>query len=235
MAMTISALGAATYISTDTNTYAGTASVPTAGNLMIVAFYVTGYTGDATCTGGGFTWDLLAKVPANGGANTVFVFTAGAITATSTTPTISLSSNATGCIISGVRVAGNEGQAQAYIRQASTSSGSTTNPTCIMPTSPLTGNGMIAIAVNLTNSAVQWTAPNLWTELTETAGTVAPLCSMQLCYRLTGQTSATLTWTNANTTAWTTFAAEFYVAGTGPIVRNDNEIGDDFFGMTDPY
>lgn len=231
--MALSALALSNYISTDTTTYAGTAGTPVIGNLIIACFYVTGYTGVATCSGT-FTWSLLAQIPANGGANTLYIFSAYAVTATSTAPTITLATNATGCIISCVRLTGNEGQVQPYIRQVSTNSASTAGPTVVMPVAPLTGNGMIGVACNLTNSATQWTAPGSWTEISETAGTVAPVCSLQVSFRASGQTATTLTWGNTNTTAWTTFAAEFYVAGTGPIsITGNGETG--FFGQARNY
>ncbi len=231
--MGISALAVANYNSADTTTYTGTPGTPVIGDLIIACFYVTGYTGVANCSGT-FTWQLLSQVPANGGANTLYIFSAYASTATSTTPTLTIGSNATGCIISCVRLTGNEGQVQPYIRQVSTRNGSTANPSVVMTVAPLTGNGMIAVGCNLTNSSAQWAPPASWLEISETAGTIAPVCSLQIMYRLTGQTATTISWSNTNTTAWTTFAAEFYVAGTGPIaITGNGETG--FFGQARNY
>jgi hypothetical protein len=85
----------------------------------------------------------------------------------------------------------------------------------------------LAFANNATNSTTQWTAPTSFTEISEVAYNT-PANSLETLSRVSGQTVATLTWTNASVTQWVTAAIEFYVAGTGPTELQDGMNG--FFG-----
>lgn len=219
MALAFTALAAATAVTTNATSYAGTAGTPVAGDLLIcfvsTSALSTANNVNSTMTGT-FTWSKLTSFGKNAGADSINVFWAYAATATSTTPTFNTGGvTATGCAISCVRVTGAEGQTQPYIRQFATNNGSTANPTVVFGAAPLTGNGILAIGANSTNSNTQWTAPAGFTEISEVAFNT-PANSLQTVQRATGQTVATLTWTNVNTSGWGTFAMEFYTAGTGP-------------------
>jgi len=216
MPLAFTALAAATASTTNAATYAGTAGTPVAGDLLICFVMASGNT--AGTMSGTFTWTRLTSFTKNTGADTIYIFWAYAATATSTTPTFNSSSgNCTGCIISCVRVTGGEGVRQPYLRQISPpTTSAVVNPVVTFNAAPLTGNGCLAFATNGVNSATQWTAPTSWTELHEVAyGT--PANSGQTCYRVSGETSSALTWTNANTGSPSgLIALEFYNAGTGP-------------------
>lgn len=225
MALAFTALAAANASTSNASSYPGTAGTPTAGDLLICFVMCSGNTAGSMT--GTFTWNLLTSFTKNAGADTIYVFWAYAATATSTTPTFATSGgNGSGCIISCVRVTGGEGQTQPYIRQIASNTGTTANPTAVFAAAPLTGNGILGFASNGTNSATQWTAPSLFTEISEVAYNT-PANSGETVSRVSGQTATTLTWTNANTTSWRTVALEFYVAGTGP-TPDDSSSG--FFG-----
>lgn len=87
---------------------------------------------------------------------------------------------------------------------------------------------MIGAALNSTNSSTQWTAPTSWTEAHEVAYNT-PASSLETCYRVSGHTSTTVQWTNANTTSWGIIVMELYNAGTGP-THTDNGMGGGHFG-----
>jgi len=231
MALAFTALAAANANTTNQSTaYAGNAGTPVANDILVCWVMCSGNSTVGTLSGGGWTWNLLTSFTKTAGADIISVWYAHATAATSTTPSYLPSAAATGCIISCVRVTGQEGTNVPYIRQTATNAGSTTNPTVVFGAAPLTGNGILAFATNATNSTTQWTAPASFTEISEVAYNT-PANSTETVSRATGQTNATLTWTNANTTAWVTYAIEFYTAGTGPTDPNNfgfNSTG--FFG-----
>ena len=210
--------------------YAGTTATPAAGDLLICAVLCTGNTVVGTLSGQ-WTWTLLTSFTTGAGANIFSIWWAYAATATSTTPSYLPNAAATGCIIHCTRITGAEGQQQPYIRQVATNTASTANPTVVFGSAPLAGNGILTWGTNLTNLATQWSGPTSFTEVAELAMNT-PTTSLQIAGRASGQTTATLTWTNANVTAWTTYAIEFYVAGTGPTeVSNGMSVGGGFFGI----
>ena len=218
----------------------GVAGTPVANDLLICIVVCSGNATPGTMTGT-WTWTLLTSYVKNGGADIVAIFWAFASAATSTNPvyTPSVPSTTTGCLMHCIRVTGGEGQRQPYIRQIVTNNTGalTINPTLTFPVAPLTGNGVLAFAMNLTNSVAQWTAPAVagatLTELTELAYNT-PANSLEVATAIGSVTGLTLTWTNASTTAWAITAIEFYVAGTGPIPYGGNgESG--FFGLNRPY
>jgi hypothetical protein len=181
MPLGFTALSTALASTSNTATYAGNAGTPAAGELLICFVIASGNTtGNLTGT---FTWNLLTQFtrPAS---DQIYVFWAYASSATSVTPTFnSTSGNATGCIISAVRVTGAEGQTQPYLRQFKTLTNTNTNPAVTMDSAILTGNGCLAFATNIVNSTTQWTAPASWTELSEVAYNT-PTNSGQTCFRV---------------------------------------------------
>jgi hypothetical protein len=231
MALAFAQLAAANGSTTNQSTaYAGNAGTPIANDILVCWVMCSGNATVGTLSGGGWTWNLLTSFTKTAGADIISVWYALATAATSTTPSYLPSAAATGCIISCVRVTGQEGTNVPYIRQIAQNAGSTANPTVVFGAAPLTGNGILAFATNATNSTAQWTAPTSFTEISEVAYNT-PANSTETVSRATGQTVATLTWTNAQVTAWVTYAIEFYTAGTGPTDPNNfgfNSAG--FFG-----
>jgi hypothetical protein len=229
LAFTSLAAGLASAVAQST-AYTATAGAPVAGNLLVCVVVCKGNTTPGTLSGGGWNWTRLTFFTSNGGADIVSIWYAPATGITSTAPSYLPASAATGCFIHCYRVTGAEGQTQMYIRQLNTNSGTTANPTVVMSVAPLTGNGMIACALNNTNSTTQWTTP---TSFINAANVAAAGGSLYNGARASGQTSATITWTCAAST-WTTFGIEFYVAGTGPVMTSGNgENG--FFGLAPSY
>ena len=227
MAVGFTQLAAINNNNANTNSYAGNAGTPTSGDLLLCFVSATGTVAAGTMTGT-WTWRKLTSFTFNGGADTIYVFWAAATAATITQPTFDCTGdNATGCIIYCVRVTGLDSQAQPYIRQFKTATGTTTNPAVTMDTAILTGNGCIGFAANGTNSATQWTAPGSWTEGGE-VGTSLPAGSGEGAWRASGETGTTITWTNANTTAWGIIVIELYVAGAGAI--EDGSAGTGYSG-----
>lgn len=208
--------------------YTATAGTPVIGDLLICAVLCTGNTTVGTLSGT-WTWTLLTSFTTGAGANILSIWYASAAAATSTAPSYLPAAAATGCFIHCVRVTGVEGLVQPYVRQVATNTGATTNPTVVFGTAPLTANGILAWATNLTNSATQWTAPTSFTEVAELAINT-PTTSLEIAARGSGQTTTTLTWTNANTTTWTTYAIELYNTGTGIIEPQGTGSGTGFFG-----
>ena len=200
-----------------------------ANDILVCYVMVSGNNAVGTLSGGGWSWNLLTGFTKNAGADFVSVWYAHATAATSTTPSYLPAAAATGCIISCVRVTGQEGTNVPYIRQSASNFGSTANPTLVFPNAPLTGNGILAFAGNLTNSTTQWTAPTNFTEISEVAYNT-PANSTETVSRATGQTVATLTFTNANTTGWWVVGLEFYEATTGPTAPWNSGNGTGFFG-----
>lgn len=216
MALAFTALSTALASTSNASSYAGNAGTPAAGDLLICFVLCSGQSVSGTLAGT-FTWNLLYSFTKNSAADIIDVFWAYAATATSTTPTYTVGGpgNGSGAIISAMRVTGAEGQVQPYIRQFNTATGTGANPALAMDTAILTGNGVLGFATNGTNSATQWTAPTSFTEVSEVAYN-SPANSGETVSVASGVTASTLTWTNANTTAWGVTAIEFYVAGTGP-------------------
>lgn len=230
MPLAFTALAAANGSTSNQSTaYLGNAGTPAAGDILICYVMCSGRNAVGTLSGGGWEWNLLLSRLKNGNADIISIWYAYADAATSTQPSYLPGGNATGCIISCVRVTGQEGTNVPYIRQIATGTASTANPTAVFGAAPLTGNGILAFASNQTNSTTQWTAPASFTEISEVAYNT-PANSLETVSRATGQTNATLTWTNANTTAWVTYAIEFYVAGTGPTEPQESGSGTGFSG-----
>jgi len=216
MPLAFTALAAANGNTTNQSTaYNGNAGTPVANDILVCYVMCSGNNAVGTLSGGGWQWNLLLSRLKNGNADIISIWYAHATAATSTTPSYLPATNATGCIISCVRVTGQEGTNVPYIRQIATGAASTANPTAVFGAAPLTGNGILTFASNQINSTAQWTAPASFTEISEVAYNT-PANSLQTASRATGQTVATLTWTNAQTSAWVTYAIEFYTAGTGP-------------------
>jgi len=229
MPLSFTALAAANASTANQSTaYLGTAGTPAANNILICFVLCSGNTAAGTLSGGGWTWTLLTS-QLKGAADIVTVWYAYATAATSTQPSYLPASNATGCIISCVRVTGQEGTNVPYIRQIATNGGTGANPTAVFGVAPLTNNGILGFATNSTNSTTQWTAPTSFTEVSEVAYNT-PANSGETVFRVSGQTATTLTWTNAQTTAWRTIALEFYEAGTGPAAVDDSGNGTGYFG-----
>lgn len=235
MAMALVQLAAATNVSTDAATYTGTAGAPAIGDLVVMVFYVTGYsTGNAgltpTITGGGYTWYLeQALVTGTGGADRVFIASAIATSITSITPVITCAATCTGCIMKGFRITGLEGQSQLYARQSATATGSTANPVITLPNAALTGNGMFGVIVNLSNAA-NFTAPTGWTSQFEVPIQTPP-SDIMVFYRLSGFTGTAVNVTSALTVLWNAFVMELYNVGTGPTANAGIQSGM-FSGIT---
>lgn len=213
-----------------TGAYTATAGTPVAGDLLICFVLCSGNSTVGTLTGGGWTWTRLTTFTKTGGADIASIWYAYASSNTSTAPSYTPSSAASGCLIHCVRITGGEGKLQPYIRQFATNSGTGANPTVVFSTAPLTGNGILAWASNATNSTTQWTAPTGLTEIAELAFNT-PANSLEIARAISGVTATTLTWTNAQVTAWVTYAIELYNAGTGPTSTTDINSGDGFFGL----
>lgn len=216
MALSITQLAAGSANTTNNAaSHTGTAGTPASGDLLLAVVLVTGNTTVGSMSGT-WTWRFLTSFTKNSGADTVYIFYAAATAATSTTPVYTISSNSTGSAMHVLRLTGLEGQAQPYIRQMKTATGTAANPSVVLDAAPLTGNGLVGIATNTTNSSTQWTIPTSWTSELAELTYATPATSLQTCYRASGATTTTVTWTNANTTAWAVMVIEFYVAGTGP-------------------
>jgi spore maturation protein SpmB len=228
MAMGVTALAAGLGSTSNAASYTGTAGTPITGETLLAVFHCVTFTGTVTSvTGGGFTWYPVAVYNTNTTTDRVFIYSAYASSGTSTTPTINLSASAAGCSISVFRLTGLEGTVVPYVRQVATNTNTTANPSVTLSVAPLTGNGLIGVAVNLTNSSTQWTAPSGFSSLHQVAFNT-PASSLQTSYVLSGVTATTHTWTNASVTRWNCFVFEFYVAGTGPTEVFDGMDG--FFG-----
>ena len=225
MAMALVQLNAVSNVSTDASSYTGNAGAPAVGDLVIVVFYVTGYSTNntgriPTITGGGYTWNLeQTLVTGTGGADRVFIATDRATSITSITPVITCFGVCTGCIIKGSRITGVEGQSQLYIRQSATATASTANPTITLGTAALTDNGMYGVIVNLQSSNVVFTAPTGWTSHTESSINTPP-SDMCIFYRNSGFTGTSVALTCAQTVLWNAWVIEIYNVGTGPTANN---------------
>ncbi len=223
--MTVTALAASSTSTSNATSYAGTAGTPAAGDLLIAVVVASDTTAAGTMTGT-FVWSKLTSFTKNGGLDTIYVFWAYAATATSVTPTFACTADAaTGCLISVYRLTALDNQTAPYIRQMKSAIASTANPSVTMDAAVLVGNGVIGFGGNGTNSSTQWTAPTRWTELHENTF-ATPSNSIETAYRASGETATTITWTNANVTAWGVMVIEFYVGGT---VRPYPEIQDPLF------
>ena len=217
MAVTFTQLAIGTASTANQSTaYLGTAGTPAAGDLLIAFIVAAGNTTIGTLSGGGFTWNVLTSA-ALSTTHFVSIWWAAAPTATSTTLSYLPSAAATGCILYCVRVTGTANQLSATVGQALqqaavTATGTTAAEAFTFGANTTAGNGVLAFASNLTNSATQWTPPTGFIEMTElafntptTSGEVAQLANV-----ITPAT--TYTWTNANTTQWRVFGVEFAAA-----------------------
>jgi len=216
MALAFTALAAASAnTSNNAANHTGTAGTPAAGDLLIACVSVTGNTAVGSMSGA-WTWYFLTSFTKNAGADTIFIFYAAATAATSTTPVYTISGNSTGSAMHVVRVTGGDSTTNPLLRQFKTATGSSANPAVTMDAAILTGNGCLGFATNTTNSAAQWTAPGSWGEIASSEVSFTnPAHSQETASRASGETGSTITWTNANTTAWGIIVMEFYVSGTG--------------------
>lgn len=213
MAIAFTSLAAASTSTSNTTSYAGTAGTPANGDLLICCALVSDTVAVATMTGA-WTWNLLTSFTKNGGLDTFYIFWARATAATSTTPTVDVTGDAgTGAVLHCWRVTGQEGGGAPYIRQWKTATGTSANPAVTMDQAILTGNGCISFVGNGTNSAAQFTAPTGWAAAVANSFNT-PTNGFASSSRASGETASTITWTNANTTAWGLIVMEFYVAGT---------------------
>lgn len=191
-------------------THAGNSGSPAAGDLLIAIVQVSGNT-VAGSMSGTWRWTFLTSFTKNSGADTVYIYWAYASAATLTAPVYNISGNSTGSAMIVLRLTGLEGQQVPSVRQMVSAVASTANPAVTLNYAVNTNNGVIGIATNTTNSSTQWTMPTGWTaEVTELAYNT-PGTSLQVCYRTSGETGRTITWTNANTTAWGVMVIEFWV------------------------
>lgn len=216
MAITLTSLATPSTSTSQASSYAGTAGTPAAGDLLICAALVS----DSTATGtmsGTFTWTKLTSFTKNGGLDTLYVFYAYADTATSTTPTVDVTGdNGTGAILHCWRVTGAQGRIQPSIRQMKTATGTSANPAVTMDRAILTTNAVISFAANGTNSTTQWTNPTGWIADVENAFNT-PTNGMASSGRASGETGTTITWTNANTTAWGVIVLELWLPSSRSI------------------
>lgn len=207
--MTITSLAGMSTSTSNTNSYAGTAGTPAAGDLLICCVLAS----DTTATGsmtGSWTWTKLTSFTKNAGVDTIYIFYAYADAATSTTPTFDCTGdNATGAMIHCWRVTGAEGRTQPSVRQLKTATGTSANPAVTLDRAVLTGNGIISFAANGTNSSTQWTNPSGWTTDIENTYNTPPN-GLGSSKRDSGETGTTITWTNANTTAWGVIVLELW-------------------------
>lgn len=224
-------LSAALASTTNATSYAGNAGTPVAGDMLICFVSTSGLTTSGSMTGGGWTWTNVKSFTKNAGADVINVFWAYASTATSTTPTFATGGvTATGCIISCVRCTGLTDQTSFTnsLQQAIvTNTGSTTNPTVVFGSALNSANGVLAFAANGTNSTTQWTAPTGFTEISEVAYNT-PANSGETASIGSGASGTTLTWTNANTTAWGTVGIEL-ISLVGTSFDPFGQLG--FFGL----
>ena len=210
MAVAFTTSAAGTTSSTNTTSYAGSAATPAAGDLLL-CFVLASDTVDAGAVTGTWTWRLLKSFTFNGGADTIYVFYAYADAATSTTPTFACSGDAaTGCIIYWMRVTGNYGQQVPAIRQFKTATGSGVNPSVTLDYAPLSDNGCIGVYGKKTISGTgsnpgSWSAGSSLTYST-------PNTRQVVAYRNSGETSATITWTQANAGNWGAMVLEIWAS-----------------------
>lgn len=212
-AMTFTQLAAATADTSNTTSYAGNAGTPNAGDLLICFVWATATTGGNTDGGtmtGTWTWTQLTNFKYNGGLLTVFY--AYATAATSTTPTFDCTGDAaTGASIYCLRVTGGEGQVIPSARQICTGTASAANPQVSMFRNGDTTSGWVAVISNATPSSTQFTAPSGWTEDAEVTFST-PSSGFEVAHRASGETGASITWTNSNTTAWGAIVIELWVS-----------------------
>lgn len=195
--------------SSNTNSYTGPAGVPANGELLICCVVASDTVAAGTMTGV-WTWSKLTSFTFNGGLDTVYVFYAYATGTTVTSPVFDCTGdNATGACIYWLKVTGAYGAKTPSVRQYKTATGSGTNPSITLDYAPLSENGMLAIAVNKTNSTTQWTPPTSWTERSESAF-AAPTTGFEVAVRNSGETSSTLSWTNASTSNWGLIVLEIW-------------------------
>jgi len=213
MAVAFTQLAAINALTTNTSSYAGTAGTPVAGDLLICFAYISATVAAGSMTGGGWTWTKLTSFSTGVQSGTLYVFWAYASAATSTTPLMDVSGdNGTGSIIQCFRITGSEGVQVPSIRQFKTNTNAgSANPSVTMDAAIKTENGVIGMSVNATNSATQYTAPTSWTEGGEIGMGTTPAAGGETAFRASGETNTTITWTNANTTAWAAIVLEINV------------------------
>lgn len=190
--------------------YTATAGTAQAQDILIAFVSVSGNTTAGTMSGGGLTWNLVTSALKNTNLDICLVYWAYVTTTASITPAYTPAAAATGCIIAVTRVVGSTGTSAALnlVQTAATATGTTANPTITFGTATNTNNGILLLVANGTNSATQFTAPSGFAEIIEVAYNT-PTNAVQTSSLISGGTSTTYTWTNANTTSWRSFGLEF--------------------------
>lgn len=207
MAVAFTSSGAGVASSTNTTSYAGNTATPAAGDLLLCFVSASDTSATATMTGT-WTWKLLKSLAI--ASDTLYVFYAFADSATSTTPTFDCTGDtATGAIVYWLRVTGNYGQQVPVIRQFKTATGSGTSPSVTLDYAPLTENGCIGAYLKKTISGTG-SSPTSWTTASSLTYST-PNTRQVVSYRASGETSASISWTQTNAGNWGAIVLEIWV------------------------
>ncbi len=200
---------------TNVSAYALGAFTPAANAYLVVMVFASGTVDAApTMAGGSLTWRLLGKQIYNT-TDSAYVFGAQAggspasCTATMTLPTDA----ATGCVMMIFSVTGHN--LTAPIRQVKTSATTAANPAIAFTNALRTGDATVA-GFGMPRSPPASAPPSSgggWTEIAD-IGYATPTSGASGAYRVTGDTSSTITFTSLSA-AYGALGVEFLVDATG--------------------
>ncbi len=219
MAIASTGAPAATYIdNSDLSIYTSTTTWTPAASDVIVGFIVASGTtlASPTLTSVSETWTLQTSATFNSGVSTIYCFTCPITgTPTLTTPVFNCTGDAaTGCAMAFITFTGAD-TSSPVVQFKVKNSTATTNPSITFDSNLNTNNGYcmcIAMAANPPSI----TPATGWSESDDT-GYGSPTTGLEVSYRATGESGATITTTRASSTNHGIVAIEIKAAAGGAV------------------
>lgn len=213
MAISITRPLAPTSTTTNATSYATASYTPAANSLLVVIVFATATLSVGSLSGLGLTWNKYISGTFSG--STIYVYWAK-VDGSPATGAITFNcsdDSATGCFIASHEVSGHDHVTRIPIKQSVFNVATSTNATGTFSQNLDTNNGYIAGFAGALTSGVS-TVPTGWTQSSD--GAISnPTANFFTGRRSTGETGATITFTNPST-QFGFIGIEIYADGLGP-------------------
>jgi hypothetical protein len=220
--------GLATASTSNASSYVSGAFTPAANDLLVVFVVASGQTtgaGTLTSSVSGIRFTAITQATKAASADRLYAFVANApARPVSQTVTFAPSSAATGAIIEIVRIAGIPRMGLDAIKQSVvTNNGAAAGtPSVTFGASCLTGNVTLVFQASALTTTTAVTPPTNWTEQNENTYST-PSTHCEYASRNSGFTGTSVTWGNANSTAWGAIGLEINAANATSLIATLTE------------
>lgn len=210
--MATATLGVGTASTSNSANYTSGSFTPAAGDLLVVFVVATATAADGSMTNSGtdLGWSIARTETKAASADKLWMFVADTLVPASAATTVTFSctgDNATGAVVTVVRVAGMQRSGLSAILQVDgLSDQASAVPSLSFASSVLTENPTLGFIAEATNPA-GLTPPTGWTELSDT-GFNTPTTGSEVVSRDSGFTGTTITWGNTTGSVWGGIIAE---------------------------